>query len=132
MLGRKMDGLACILADIERDIEARNALSRDVIDRIYRHYLYVKEYLLRLYDWPVNGVRAIEMRRSALEKQLDALKQEKRKEQVECWKDTAKLKEEFRRWFKDYNDHAMRAEIMLDCPRKPAENKKAKKPLFPF
>ena len=109
----KVRCLGQIMAEIDEDTRKRTSLSEDVIFRIYQHYLYIKAKLMELYVWPFSGNRAIESRRSALEKQLDALKQEKRKEQVECWKDIAKLRQEARTWFKQYVDLSLRARVVL-------------------
>lgn len=113
LLTEKVRCLADILADISRDITGRAKLSENVICRIYQHYFYVKYHLLILEQWPIAGNRAIEQRRSGLEKQLDALLQEKRAEQVKCWQDIGKLKEEARRWFKQYADLAERVRLVL-------------------
>jgi len=113
LLTNKVRCLADILADISRDITGRAKLSENVIHLIYQHYLYVKYHLLILEQWPIAGNRAIEQRRSGLEKQLDALLQEKRAEQVKCWQDVARLREEARRWFKQHSDLRERLAMVL-------------------
>ena len=113
LLTDKVRCLTDILHDIGRDIASRAKLRENVIYRIYQHYCYLKGKLFDLYTWRIDGIRAVEQRRSALEKQLDTLKQEKRQEQVQCWQDIANLKVEFRKWFKQYGDLALRVRVML-------------------
>ncbi len=48
--------------------------------------------------------RQIEQRRSFQERQLDELNRENRVEEVECWKDLAKLNTERRMWLKQYGE----------------------------
>lgn len=112
LLTSKVRCLADILADIKADVRQRAELSESVIRQIYQHYLYVKYYVLKLEQWPIGGSRAIEQRRSGLEKQLDTLKQEKRQEQVKCSEDIAKLREEGRRWFKEYMNLGLRVRLV--------------------
>ena len=121
LLGGKVKRLADILGQIQHEVRQRGLLCEDVIQRIYLHYSYLKSKLMELYVWPLSGNRAIEQRRNGLEKQLDALKQEKRQEQVKCWQDIAVLKVESRTWQKQYHDLVQRVRLVLgrgkwDCP----------------
>ena len=100
LMQEKVRSLSSILADIEQEARHRQSVSADVIHRIYEHYTYLKAKLFELYIFPITSNRALESRRSALEKQLDALKQEDRRERVLCWQDVAKLRREFRTWLK--------------------------------
>jgi hypothetical protein len=113
LLTEKVRCLSDILADVSKDIASRAKLSENIIYCIYQHYLYVKYHLLILERWPLDGIRAIEQRRSTLEKQLDALLQEKRAEQVKCWQDVARLKEEGRKWCKQYRDLRERVRLIV-------------------
>ena len=113
LLQEKVHSLSDILAQIQKDIQSRSALFENIVYRIYQHYCYLKGKLFELYIFPINGNRAIEGRRSNLEKQLDALLQEKRKEQVQCWQDIAALKKEFRVWFKQHRDLTQRVKLVL-------------------
>ena len=119
LLTSKVRCLADILDDINSDIAGRLRLSRNVIYRIYQHYLYLKSKLMELYLWPLSGNRAIEQRRAGLEKQLDLLKQEKRAEQVQRWQDVSRLKSEFRKWLKEYRDLAGRVNLIVGGNRRP-------------
>lgn len=116
LLGAKVQCLSDILADIQHGIQGRKDLFENVIYRIYQHYCYLKGKLFEMYQWPINHSRAIETRRSGVEKQLDTLKQEKRKEQVQCWQDIAGLKKEFRVWLKQYSDLAQRVRLITGKP----------------
>lgn len=98
---------------------SRLALSENVIYRIYQHYCYLKSKLFDLYLFPVNGNRAVEQRRSGLEKQLDFLKQEKRQEQVQCWQDVAVLRVESRQWAKQHGDLLLRVRLVSGVPERP-------------
>jgi len=88
-------------------------LSQYVLYRIGQHYCYLKSKLFELYRFPMGGSRAIEQRRSGLEKQLDALNQEMRGEMVTCWQDVAKLRAELRQWWKQYEEARQRTAIVL-------------------
>jgi hypothetical protein len=94
-------------------MDTRSELSFHVIYRIYQHYCYLKTKLFELYPLELGKSRAVEGRRSQLETQLDMLKQEKRKEQIQCWQDKEALKKEWRQWFKQYCDLVQRAKIIL-------------------
>lgn len=113
LLGDKVTCLSNILAQIERDIHSREALSDQLFHHIEQHYCYLKTKLFELYTWTMGRNRSIEGRRSSLEKQLDALHQEKRLEQVKSWQDIESLKKEWRNWFKQYCDVVQRAKIIL-------------------
>lgn len=113
LLADKVRALWNILGQIEREIQGRKDLSGDIIYRISQHYCYLKTKLYELDIWPLGASRSIENRRSGLEKQLDTLNQEQRREQVQRWQDIALLKKEFREWFKQYCDLVQRVKIVL-------------------
>lgn len=118
LLQDKVRSLSHILKEIQGDIKSRATLFENIVYRIYQHYCYLKAKLFELYIFPINGNRAIEGRRGSLEKQLDSLKQEKRKEQVQCWQDIVALKKEFRTWLKQYKDLASRVRLVLSGARR--------------
>ena len=113
LLEQKADSLKAIMGDVAEDMFSRQSLSKSFIERLYVQYFYLKAKLFELSSFPIGGNRAIEGRRSTLEKQLDALLQEKRQEQVRCWQDIAALKKEFRVWMKQYRDLEQRARLVL-------------------
>jgi len=112
LLQEKVRGLSGILVNIQHSIKSRKDLFENIVYRIYQHYCYLKGKLFEMYQWPINHSRAIEARRSGVEKQLDALKLEKRQEQVQCWQDIAELKKEFRVWLKQYCDLVQRVRLI--------------------
>ena len=73
----------------------------------------MKTKLFEVYSWELGKVRNVEQRCSGLEKQLDELNKQKRQEQVECWRDIAELKTEFRTFFKQYCDLIQRVRLVL-------------------
>src|SRR5712692_3134380 len=85
LLADKVQCLTDILDDIEKEISSRVSLSRYVLYLISQHYSYLKTKLFELYTWQLGANRSIENRRSRLERQLDALDQEKRQELVKAW-----------------------------------------------
>jgi len=117
LLSEKIRSLRTILDQITLEIVERDNLSKNVINHIYQHYSYFKTRLLELYVWPLSSNRAIEFRRTTLEKQLDALKQEKRSEQVQSSQDIALLNSEFRKWFKQFSDITQRSKLVLDAEK---------------
>lgn len=112
ILDDKVECFREILSDVQTDIDARRGLSSSLTQRTYQHYQYIKSALLELSTWPIDGNRAIESRRSNLEKQLDGLKQEARTEAATCWTDVAALKKEWRTWFKQYQDLMQRVSLI--------------------
>jgi hypothetical protein len=125
LLQEKVDSLSEILAQIDRDIKSRNDLSKDVIGQIDHDYRYIKTKYFELEQWMFGHNKWAEQRRSALEKELDALNKEKRQEEVQCWQDIAQLTREFRDWFKQYCDLMQRIKIVIP-------DMSAKKPLKRF
>lgn len=113
ILQDKVDSLADILSDINRRIRERYQISDHVVDLIGRHYRYIKTKLFEMNQWPVNGTKAIELRRSGLEGTLDTLLNEQRREQVQCWQDVADLRRELWKWFKEYSDVMQRVRLVL-------------------
>lgn len=109
----KVEGLGSILNDIKKETTNRETLSKNVISLIYQHYLYVKSKLHELYHIAVGHSRAIEGRRTALERQLDTFKEEARKERILCWQDIAALNKELRAWLKQYLDIEQRVRLIL-------------------
>ncbi len=122
LLSDKLNSFKTILTDITSDIQKRKLLSEDIIYRIYQHYIYLKTHLMELYTVQIGSSFTFDFRRSSLEKQLDTLKHEKRAEQVICSQDIAKLKKEFREWFKKYSDLLQRVKIII--PDVNSNNKK--------
>ncbi len=128
LLGDKVRSLASILSEVEQEVAQRVSLSASVRRLIYQHYSYVKTKLLELERWPLSSDRAIEARRSKLEDKLDQLLEEVRREHVQCWQDSARLKTEFWIWFKQYSDLAQRVRLVLageemsDTPTRNGQN----------
>jgi len=123
LLSDKLNSFRTILTDVTSDIDKRRALSEDIINRIYQHYIYIKTNLMELYTVQIGSSFTFDFRRSSLEKQLDSLKHEKRAEQITCSQDIAKLKIEFRQWFKKYSDLLQRIKIII--PDGKSSNKKS-------
>lgn len=113
LVHEKVGCLATILSDIQRDIKTRTQLSSLVLSHIDTYYCYLKSQLLDLYRWPLATSRVIDHRRFGIEKLLEALHREKRRELTECWQDIAKLRSEFRTWFKQYSDLVQRARLLV-------------------
>lgn len=112
LLEEKVRCLSEILRKILQDIDRRNDLSVDIIYGIEQHYCHLKSKLLRLEFWELGTNAGVDARRSSLERQLDALKQAKRQERVQCWQDISVLKKEFRTWLKQYRDLVQRARLI--------------------
>lgn len=110
----KLATLSDILRNITAEIGQRHRLADRLTWRITVQYLYLKSYLLNLGLEYAEGSRPWQRRRMSLEQRLDALLQEQRREQVECWRDVAKLRAEYRKWMKQYRDVQHRARFVLD------------------
>ena len=104
ILGGKLKVFSTLIANIDAEAMERQRLSRSVSADIQQHYSYLKTMLYETGLWPMGASRQIEQRRSSLEKQLDELNKENRAEEVECWKDLAKLNTERRMWLKQYGE----------------------------
>lgn len=88
-------------------------LSRLVLGDIEKDYCYLKTKLFELYTWQTGSSRTVESRRLGIERLLGDLNQKSRDEQVECWRNIAELKREFRNWFKQYKDLLQRVGLVL-------------------
>ncbi len=107
--------LAEILRLIEAEMVLRKRLSRKARGEAEQQYRYVKAKLFVLDAYPLGSNRAWEMRRSALEKELDGLNKEQRAERAACFADIAKLSAEWRSWFKQYRDALLRTRLIAPC-----------------
>ena len=110
LLEEKVACLAKILAQVQEEIVERGELSQRVIETIRRHYCVVSTAVREVEH--VSQAEDGGQRRSMLSQQLDVLKAEERRERVSAWQDTAQLKSEFRRWFKDFSDLRQRAKLL--------------------
>lgn len=113
VLGTRLQTLKHIVDDVQSELAKRRALSVAVLYLIQQHYLYVKAKLLELARWPLSSDRAIEQRRSKLEDTLDQLSHEFRREYLECWQDTTRLKRELWDWYKQHADLVARVQLLL-------------------
>ena len=104
ILGGKLKVFSTLIANIDAEAMERQRLSRSVSADIQQHYSYLKTRLYETGLWPMGASRQIEQRRSFQERQLDELNRENRVEEVECWKDLAKLNTERRMWLKQYGE----------------------------
>ena len=104
ILGGKLKVFSTLIADIDVEAGERQRLSRNLAAEIQQQYSYLKTKLYETGLWPMGANRQIEQRRSFLEKQLDELNKENRSEEIECWKDLAKLNTERRMWLKQYGE----------------------------
>ncbi len=104
----KLRTLVEIILDIEIEVRKRGELSLELIRGIERHYSYVKSKIFALECDP-----ASESRRLTLEKQLDALHTEIRREQLQEWQDAQPLKRELRQWVKQYRDLKERTQLIV-------------------
>ena len=117
LLSERLRSLADTVAHIEHEAKQRVTLSELVIASIYEHYMYVRNKLIRLISAPTN-INDDAVQKSALEKQLDGLKQEVRTEKVTCWQDTARLNRDFRTWLKQYTDMAQKVGLLIGGQKK--------------
>ena len=107
LIQEKLKTLVDIILDIEIEIRKRGELSLQMIREIERHYSYVKSKIFAL-DWGAG----LENRRLTLEKQLDILHTEIRREQLQKWQDPQPLKQELRHWLKKYRDLKQRTQLI--------------------
>lgn len=108
----KVQCLTDIIEHIQQEIRSREQLSQNIIHQTYEHYCLLKSKLFGLYFWEPGTNPSIDSRKSILERQLDALKQEVRKEQVQCSQDVSILNKEFRTWLKQYCDLMQRVRLV--------------------
>lgn len=111
-VGGKLKILSTLIADIDAEIDQRQRLVREIIDDNRTHYFYLKTKLFALDHWPIGGIRPIEQRRSALEKQLDDLNKQAREARMVGFQDIAKLTTERRTWLKQYGDLLNRMRLL--------------------
>ena len=112
ILGQRQQTLADILHHIQTEMALRKQISRRIAREALQQYRYVKSKLFAMDAYPLGPNRAWEMRRSALEQELDGLNKEHRSEQAACFQDIAKLTAEWRTWFKQYRDAVLRMRLV--------------------
>jgi hypothetical protein len=119
LLNERASGLRAILADLESQTRTRKELSEGLIASIEDDYLYTKNLLLPLEEWPISADRSLDPRRRQLEDRLQHLRSEAHREMIDRWRDTAQLKREFREWFKSYHDQTGRMRLInaMGTPR---------------
>lgn len=115
----KAISLGDILTDLRADVATRRALSQSILGDVREHSCLVASKLLQLKDWKLGANALVEGRRRSLETQLDVLRAEERRELVHCWNDVAALKQEFRKWFKEYS--AAWKKMQIISPRSKSE-----------
>ena len=112
LLTERTSGLKAILEDLDLQTRRRKELSEGLIARIEDDYLYNKNLLLPLEASWISSDQSLDPRRSQLEDRLQRLRSEAHREMIDCWRDTAQLKREFREWFKSYHDQAGRVRLI--------------------
>ena len=103
-----------ILDEINKSIKHRQELSRHLIHEIEYYSCYLRSQLFEFDRSYFKVSDGKEQMAQSIEKRLFAIEQERRREALECWKDTVKLKEEFWKWFKQYLDIKQKLNLITE------------------
>lgn len=112
ILTDKIAFLKEILGDIDRQMEGRESLRKTIQEKIEHGVAFLDTKLLEVDTWAVGKNQTIDMRRSRIEREVEALKREKREEARECWRDVALLKKERRQFYHEYRNALRRMKVL--------------------
>lgn len=113
ILTDKISFLKELLDEIDVQIQDRQALKDTIIDKIDRGECYLRTKLYEIDTWDHGKNRNIDTRRLQIEKELEALKNQKRDEKRESWRDIARLKKEHRQFFHEYRNALKRVKVVF-------------------
>ena len=102
-LDRKKRFAAHSVQDILGLIYERESLRYDMTDAINQERCYIKGKLLETGQWITGLNPQLDKSRGQLEKNILALDQEIRREEVACWRDTTRLKTELREALREFD-----------------------------
>jgi hypothetical protein len=112
ILSDKIEFLAYILGEIDKQTEQREQVKDTIIKKIDQAVCYVRTKLYELDSWGMGTNRDTGGRRSKLEAELDNLMSQKRIEIREHWRDTAILRKEHREFQQQYRNAKRKAGII--------------------
>ena len=113
ILTDKISFLKQIIDEIDTQIKDREVLKDTIFDKIDRGICYLQTKLYEIESWGIGRNRNVDARRSQIEKELEALKNQKRNETRESWRDTALLKKEHREFFHEYRNALRRVKVIF-------------------
>lgn len=101
-----------ILEEIDSQIKDRKFLKETIIKKLDDRMclLTTKTYETDL--WGLGNNTEMDSRRSALEKEIEALAKQKTEEEQQSWKDIALLRQEHRQFSEQYRNARRRAKVM--------------------
>jgi len=111
ILGDKVEVLQAIMSHIHGEIEKRKKLSGVILHDIEVDYLHARNRFQLIYSLTL-GQHNPENHKVKIEQQMEMLNQEKRREMLACFQDTAGLNKELRVWFREYGDLSQRLRIV--------------------
>ena len=112
ILTEKLTFLREILCDIDRQMHGREALRKDLLERMDYWDAYLGTKLLEIEPWGMGSHKGMDQRRTKLEQEVEALKREKREETRGCWQDIALLKKERRQFYHEYRNALRRMKVL--------------------
>jgi len=113
ILGEKSDLGRMTVGSIVYQIVQREGIKQDNLTRILYQEAAIDSQILRLQDTWFEGVPPPGDRMtSGLEMELIRLEQQKRAEEVECWRDISRLKEKLMERLGEYRDAARRYQMV--------------------
>ena len=113
ILTEKANYLKEILGEIEGQISDREKLLERIGSKIDSEICYLRTKLYELDNWGVGNNKSVDTRRLLFEKEIEALKSQKRIESRESWRDISLLRKEHREFFKEYRNAVRRVKIVL-------------------
>jgi len=103
-LGRKKSFAARSVQDILGGMYERQRLKDELNHAIDYQHSRLMTKLLETDTWITGRYPQLDKARSQLERQIQSLEQERRKEDIACWRDLIRLKSELREAMREFHD----------------------------
>jgi len=113
ILTDKISFLKQFLSEIDEQIHDRENLKDKILDKIDKGMCYLHTKLYEIETWGLGRNKNIDTRRTQIEKELEALKSQKRDETRESWRDISLLKKEHREFFHEYRNALRRVKVIF-------------------
>lgn len=122
VLTEKIRFLREILTEIDNQMKDRETLKEKILIKINKGICYLRTQIYEIDSWGYGNNKSIDLRRSKIEKEVEALKKQKRDELRESWRDIALLRKEHREFFHQYRNALRRVKVIF--PEKVKEDEK--------
>ena len=114
IFGAKRRFISRSVEDVLGLIYEREQIKYDLFSRIDQESCTTNERLLELETWRAGTNSNADKVRNAVERQLAALEQEKRAEEVACWRDITRLHTDLREMMGEWSQESQRENLLSD------------------